>query len=71
MIPNYPTCDACWYSVIPMFFLGISYTSYAVVLWGSIPYLVEGRVLGTAFGIFSSMYNLGTVISPPLEGYIF
>ena len=53
-----------------MFFLGISYTTYAIVLWGALAYMVEARALGTAFGICASMQNIGTVISPPLEGYI-
>ena len=55
LIPSYPICDACWYSVLPMFLLGISYTTYAIVLYGAIPYMVESRALGTAFGICSSM----------------
>jgi len=47
-----PTCDdRCWYSVVPSVLLGLSYSIYAVVLWGSLPYLVEARTLGTAFGI--------------------
>lgn len=45
------TCDRCWISLVPMVLLGLSYTTYAVILWGSLPYMVEARVLGTAFGI--------------------
>ena len=43
---------------------GLAYTTYAVVLWGSIPYMVEGRTLGTAFGICSVCQNVGTLIAP-------
>jgi MFS family permease len=46
-----PDCDQCWESILPLVLLGISYTTYAVVLWGSLPYMVEARLLGTAFGI--------------------
>ena len=46
-----PDCDKCWISLGPLILLGISYTAYAVVLWGALPYMVEARVLGTAFGI--------------------
>ena len=51
LIPSYPACDKCWSSLVPLFLLGLSYTTYAVVLWGALPYMVEARALGTAFGI--------------------
>jgi len=47
-----PDCDdECWQSIVPLVLLGISYTTYAVVMWGYLPYMVEARLLGTAFGI--------------------
>jgi len=46
-----PDCQECWSSLIPLVLLGLSYTTYAVVLWGALPYMVEARTLGTAFGI--------------------
>lgn len=46
-----PDCDQCWISILPLVLLGVSYTTYAVVMWGSLPYMVEARLLGTAFGI--------------------
>lgn len=49
--PCIPDCDQCWYSTIPLMLQGFSYTTYAVVLWGAFPYLVEARFLGIAFGI--------------------
>jgi MFS family permease len=64
-------CDKCAKSIIPLILLGIAYTTYAVVLWGAIPYMVEGRALGTAFGIATTFNNLGTVAAPPFVGYIF
>ena len=56
-------------SLVPLVLLGLSYTIYAVVLWGSLPYMVEARVLGTAFGICTTFQNLGTVIAPPVLAY--
>ena len=50
--------------------LGIAYSTYAVVLWGSIPYMVEARTLGTAFGICTVFQNFATVIAPPILGII-
>ena len=63
-------CDQCFMSLVPLILLGLSYTTYAVVLWGSLPYMVEARTLGTAFGICTSFQNFGTVIAPPIIGYI-
>jgi MFS family permease len=65
-----PDCDQCWESVVPLVMLGISYTTYAVVMWGSLPYMVEARLLGTAFGICTTFQNLGTLVAPPIIGYI-
>ena len=57
-------------SLGPLVILGLSYTTYAVVLWGALPYMVEARTLGTAFGICTMFQNLGTVIAPPIIGLI-
>ena len=69
-----PDCDyqvdSCAISLVPLILLGLSYTTYAVVLWGSLPYMVEARLLGTAFGVCTTFQNLGTVIAPPLLGWI-
>ena len=70
MQPMIPDCDKCWVSVVPLMLQGFSYTTYAVVMWGAFPYLVEARALGTAFGIATTAQNIATVISPPLTGYI-
>jgi hypothetical protein len=55
MAPDECTFDTkCSMSYIPLILLGFSYTTYAVVLWGVLPYMVEARTLGTAFGICTS-----------------
>ena len=59
-----PDCHQCAISVVPLVILGISYTTYAVVLWGSLPYMVEAHTLGSAFGICTTFQNIGTLISP-------
>jgi len=66
-----PDCtDQCSISLITPICLGISYATYCVALWGSIPFLVEGRASGTAFGICTALQNAATVYAPPLLGYI-
>ena len=56
--------------VIPLILLGFSYSTYSVVLWGSLPYMVEARTLGTAFGICTACQNLGTFLAAPIIGYL-
>ena len=58
----------CHISLVPLILQGLAYTTYAVVLWGSIPYMVEGRTLGTAFGITCVCQNIGTLLVPIILG---
>ena len=51
--------------------LGFSYSTYTVVLWGALPYMVEAKVLGTAFGICTVFSNLGMAVAPPIVGKIY
>lgn len=37
--------------LVPLVLLGFSYSTYSVVLWGSLPFMADARTLGTAFGI--------------------
>lgn len=56
--------------IIPLILLGFSYSTYSVVLWGSLPYMVEARTLGTAFGICTAFQNLGTLLASPVIGML-
>lgn len=38
-------------AVVRIYLLGFNYATYCVVLWGSLPYMVDAKILGTAFGI--------------------
>ena len=65
-----PDCSMCWNSIPPLVCLGISYACYAVAQWGSLPYLVDHKVLGTAFGICNAFENLATTVAGPILGII-
>jgi MFS family permease len=43
---------------------GIGYAIYASVIWGSIPYTVEPRTVGTAYGICTAIQNIGLASAP-------
>ena len=53
-----------------MVFLGLGYSIYASVIWASIPYLVQHKVAGTAFGTATAMQNFGLAVGPILVGVI-
>lgn len=56
--------------LIPLIFLGVGYSIYACALWGSVPYTVSEKLLGTAFGMCTAVQNTGLTIAFPLIGYL-
>jgi hypothetical protein len=51
-----PECEtACYTEVAPLVLVGIGYSIYAAALWGSIPYVVEAKTVGTAFGFCTAI----------------
>jgi len=63
-LPECPTEDPCYYEVAPLIMCGIGYSIYASVIWGSIPYTVEPRTVGTAYGICTAIQNIGLAYAP-------
>lgn len=55
LLPDCPTEEPCYYEVLPLVMCGIGYSIYASVIWGSIPYTVEPRTVGTAYGICTAI----------------
>jgi hypothetical protein len=50
-----PPCEHCFTEVGPLVLTGFGYSIYAAALWGSIPYVVEARTVGTAFGFCTAV----------------
>jgi MFS family permease len=65
-----PECDKCYNELYPLTLTGVGYSVYAAAIWGSIPYLVKGSAVGTAFGIATAIQNIGLVIAPTIVGMI-
>ena len=65
-----PDGDKPIYPIFYMMLLGLGYSIYASVMWASIPYLVEPKTIGTAFGVATSIQNLGLGIGPLIVGAI-
>ncbi len=65
-----PDCNQCKSEFGPLILVGIGYSIYAAALWGSIPYVVEAKTVGTAFGFCTAIQNAGMAIAPSIVGAI-
>jgi len=65
-----PECHQCNNEIYPLVLTGIGYSIYAAAIWGSIPYVVDENVVGSAFGVTTAIQNIGLCIAPTLVGYI-
>lgn len=65
-----PECHQCYNEMYPLMFTGIGYSIYASAIWGSIPYVVSPNAVGTAYGLATSIQNIGLCTAPALVGYI-
>ena len=67
-----PDCtDACPIASLPYIAYGLNFTIYAVISWGSVPYLInDQKNIATAYGIMTCIQNIGTTIMPIFIGYV-
>lgn len=61
-----PACDQCYNEVVVLVMVGIAYSIYASAIWGSIPYVVDPKTVGTAFGFCMAVQNCGLSIAPTI-----
>lgn len=65
-----PECHQCYNELFPLVFTGIGYSIYASAIWGSVPYVVSPNAVGTAFGLATSIQNIGLCTAPSIVGFI-
>ena len=58
------------YPYIGNVLLGFSHSLYNTSMWAAPAYLVSERQIGTAFGICSSLNNLGNALTDLISGYL-
>jgi hypothetical protein len=56
------------YPVAPLLLLGFSYAIYASALWPSIALVIEPQYHATAYGVATSLQNLGLAVAPMVIG---
>ena len=50
--------------ILPLIGQGIAYSCYAAVIWPSVPLTVDKMYTGTAFGVITSVQNIGLALFP-------
>mmetsp|Transcript_46972 Transcript_46972/g.152674 ORF Transcript_46972/g.152674 Transcript_46972/m.152674 type:complete len:588 (-) Transcript_46972:212-1975(-) len=50
--------------------LGAGYCVFASVIWPSVPFVVDSKALGTAYGVITSLQNLGLCLVPMAVAYV-
>jgi MFS family permease len=55
---------------LPMFILGIALSLVPAAMWPAVPLIVDERRLGTAYGLMTSIQNIGLFAFPILAGSI-
>ena len=65
-----PECHQCYNEMYPLVFIGIGYCIYAGAIWGSVPYVVSDKAVGTAFGLCTAIQNIGLCTAPSIVGFI-
>jgi MFS family permease len=52
-LPNYENPN--YICLLPEIMIGFGYSIYASALWSSIPYIVEPKTIGSAFGVVTAL----------------
>ena len=57
--------------VLPLIGQGVAYSCFAAVLWPSVPFSVEEKSIGTAYGLITALQNSGLAIFPIIISAIY
>ena len=57
--------------VVPMILQGTAYSLYAAVIWPSVPLTVTKQYTGTAYGVITSIQNIGLALLPLIIAAIY
>jgi len=57
-----------WFMYVPFVVQGVAYSIYSSALWPSIAYVVEDRLVGTAYGLTTATQNIGLTCFPLIIG---
>ena len=67
-IPSSKENNKSYLGIIPIALMGLASSIYAAVLFPMIPLVVKPKILGSAYGLNSSLMNLGLALGPIMVG---
>jgi len=70
LIPKCEEGEKCFVEIVPLVLWSIGSSLYASTVWGAIPFTVEAKTIGSAFGICTAIQNVGLTIAPWLVSKI-
>ena len=65
-----PQVTDTYHAIIGYLMIGLAYCLFATASWAMIPFVVDEKVVGTAFGIGFAFENVGNVFGPTIVGII-
>ena len=68
VIPSSTSNNKSYLGIIPVLLMGISSSIYASVIYPMIPIVINEKILGTAYGAWTSTVNIGNSFVPILTG---
>lgn len=68
IIPSTAAGEASYMCILPLVVMGIGYSFYVAGIYTILPLSVKPRVLGTAYGMFSMVDNIGFAVIPSVVG---
>ena len=67
-IPASKADNKTYLGIIPVGLMGLASSIYAAVLFPMIPLVVKPKILGSSYGLWSSLMNLGLALGPIMVG---
>jgi hypothetical protein len=58
--------ETAWWCILPLISLGVAYSIYASALWTAIPFVTTPECYGTAFGLVTTIQQIGLTVVPML-----
>lgn len=56
--------------IILMVWVGLGYSIIAATVWSVLPFIIPEKLLGTGFGMMTSIQNLGMAVAPQIVGLL-
>lgn len=67
VLPNFPDK---WFALLITVVLGVSFSLVPAALWPSVPKVIDGKILGSAYALIFWIQNIGLCFVPKIIGNV-